>query len=330
MKLIDFGSVRRMDDVESPIFLTVGYGAPELATEGPSIASDLYAVGRTLAVLSFEFHGYTTTYKDVLPQRDSVPLLARFESYYRFLRRATHEDPNRRFRSAAEMAEQLAGVLREIRSLETGVPTPGPSTVFTPAPNPFGELVIHHGTPTVLPPDADEVIAGLPTVTGELDDWHAGLAALAAGRPGDAEKSFTRVYDELPGETAPKLAIAASAELAGADARAAEYYDIVWRTDHSCLSAAFGLARLRQAQGDHEGAAAVLRSLHLTVRGGPDDPVAPHRDSRWQLFVGGLAESLVVVRPPARRRHRPGWRRIEARLHEAYARLGPPGKDAQR
>ncbi|NEE37363.1 serine/threonine protein kinase, partial [Streptomyces sp. SID7982] len=39
-------------------------------------------------------------------------------------------DPARRFGSAAEMAEQLTGVLREVVALQTGRPRPALSTLF--------------------------------------------------------------------------------------------------------------------------------------------------------------------------------------------------------
>ena len=57
LKLIDMGGVRRVDDEDSPIYGTVGYQAPEIAADGPSVSSDLYTVGRALAVLTFEFTG---------------------------------------------------------------------------------------------------------------------------------------------------------------------------------------------------------------------------------------------------------------------------------
>ena len=63
LKLIDMGGVRRVDDEDSPIYGTVGYQAPEIAADGPSVSSDLYTVGRALAVLTFEFTGYTSTYR---------------------------------------------------------------------------------------------------------------------------------------------------------------------------------------------------------------------------------------------------------------------------
>jgi serine/threonine protein kinase len=131
IKLIDLGAVRRIDDDDSVIYGTPGYQAPELATAGASIGSDLYTVGRTLAVLSFDFGGFSTKYADRLPDPSEVELLAREESYYRFLRRATHPDVRQRFRSAAEMADQLLGVLREVLAAADGVPRPGVSSLFT-------------------------------------------------------------------------------------------------------------------------------------------------------------------------------------------------------
>ncbi|WP_328657444.1 serine/threonine-protein kinase [Streptomyces sp. NBC_00334] len=132
LKLIDMGAVRRMDDDESAIYGTVGYQAPEVADVGPSVASDLYTVGRTLAVLSFDFQGYTTVYADSLPDPDHIDVFRRYESYYRLLVRATDPDPARRFGSAQEMAEQLTGVLREVVSLQTGRARPAVSTLFGP------------------------------------------------------------------------------------------------------------------------------------------------------------------------------------------------------
>ncbi|EDY42334.2 serine/threonine protein kinase [Streptomyces sp. SPB074] len=132
LKLIDMGAVRRADDEESAIYGTVGYQAPEVAEVGPSVASDLYTVARTLAVLAFDFQGYTTVYVDSLPDPAQVPVFQEFESFYRLLVRATDPDPAGRFASAEEMAEQLTGVLREIVARRTGRPRPALSTHFGP------------------------------------------------------------------------------------------------------------------------------------------------------------------------------------------------------
>ncbi|HVW39866.1 MAG TPA: tetratricopeptide repeat protein [Amycolatopsis sp.] len=333
LKLIDMGAVRRMDDYSSPLFFTTGYSAPELATQGASVASDLYTVGRTLAVLSFEFNGYTTKFKDALPSPDDVPLFKLFGSYHRFLKRATHRDPDRRFISAEDMADQLAGVLREIMALGTGKQRPGVSTVFGPETTTFGvDLVVPEaGQPVPLPSGAD-VVGGLPipqvdtsdagagvlaTTTaldphgvitaltsaprqsievrlrivraridlGELAeaqrqlqaaqylairagyphdwriDWHRGLIELAGGRQRVAQMAFEAVYDDLPGESAPKLALAVSAEGVGDHFAASRLYELVWRTDRSYVSAAFGLARMYLAQGARASAVEVLESV---------------------------------------------------------------------
>ncbi len=132
LKLIDMGAVRRMDDHESAIYGTVGYQAPEVAEIGPSVASDLYTVARTLAVLTFDFQGYTTVFCDSLPEPENIEVFQRYESFYRFLVRATDPDPRRRFASAQEMADQLTGVLREIVAIRTGQPRPALSRLFGP------------------------------------------------------------------------------------------------------------------------------------------------------------------------------------------------------
>ncbi|EME60226.1 tetratricopeptide repeat protein [Amycolatopsis decaplanina] len=333
LKLIDLGAVRRIDDYESPLFFTTGYSAPELATHGASVASDLYTVGRTLAVLSFEFSGYTSKYKTTLPGPDVVPLFALFGSYYRFLKRATHTDPDRRFIAAEEMADQLTGVLREIMALGTGKPRPGASTVFGPETRTFGvDMVVPEHGGSVPLPDPNEVVSGLPIPQVDTDDpaagvlastvaldpggaieslagapresievrlrivrarielgelveaqrqlqaaqylaikagfphdwridWYRGLIELAGGRSRVAHVAFEAVYDDLPGEIAPKLALAVSAEGVGDYFGAARYYELVWRTDRSYVSAAFGLARVYLAQGARASAIEVLEAV---------------------------------------------------------------------
>ncbi|MEU6173011.1 tetratricopeptide repeat protein [Streptantibioticus parmotrematis] len=132
LKLIDLGAVRRMDDTAGPVYGTIGYQAPEVASVGPSVASDLYTVARTLAVLSFDFQGYSSVFADSLPPPDEIEVFSRYESFYRLLVRATDPDPQRRFGSAREMAEQLTGVLREVVALNTGRPRPALSVLFGP------------------------------------------------------------------------------------------------------------------------------------------------------------------------------------------------------
>ncbi|GAA2232887.1 serine/threonine-protein kinase [Kitasatospora cystarginea] len=180
LKIIDMGAVRRFDD-EGPIYGTVGYQAPEIATHGPSPASDLYTVARTLAVLTFDFQGYSTAYRYDLPDPEQVPVFDRYESYYRLLVRATDPDPARRFASAEEMADQLTGVLREVLSLQDGRARPAASTLFGP------ELRVVDTELTTEPLDAAAAALALPVPRVDPGDPGAGfLATLVAGSPAEA------------------------------------------------------------------------------------------------------------------------------------------------
>ena len=387
LKLIDMGGVRRIDDADSPIYGTVGYQAPEIATDGPSPSSDLYTVGRALAVLTFEFTGYTSTYQHSLPEPARVPLLAQQESFYRLLRRSTDADPGRRFASAADMAEQLTGILREILATGDGVPRPAFSTLFSGELQAAGAEAAADGgaaagqdiTAMAAPPRPAEVAAALPipqvdttdpaagylatlstlgpaaqiaalsaavrgeagtppavaesaetklalaraqTVSGALDDaagtladlaaadpadwrltWYQGLRALAAGQPAAARTAFDAIYDELPGELAPQLALGFAAEAAGDRGAAARYFGRVWTVDRSYVSAAFGLARVRLAADDRPGAIAALAAvpqsssyhvaaqiaairIHLARPGQPAVSVGDLREAAGRL--GGL------------------------------------------
>ncbi|MGW2343721.1 tetratricopeptide repeat protein [Streptomyces sp. NPDC001661] len=367
LKLIDMGAVRRMDDDESAIYGTVGFQAPEVAELGPSVASDLYTVARTLALLTFDFQGYTNVFVDSLPDPDNIEVFRRYESFYRLLVRATDPDPARRFASAQEMAEQLTGVLREVVALQTNRPRPALSTLFGPEVkvtdtelfgrldgdvSPLGAREIpvrvrkkaaRSGTPLpampaqpALPPSSAELVKPLQTQgtalalpvprvdpgdpnagflaglmasapaeliaalhaapadslelrlrelrarleMGELDSaarglaaleadhpddwrvvWYRGVAALATGDHTNAALSFDAIYDAFPGEPAPKLALGVCAEVLGQLDNAAEYYRLVWSTDPSYVSAAFGLARVQLASGDRAGAVHTLESV---------------------------------------------------------------------
>ncbi|MGW2647680.1 tetratricopeptide repeat protein [Streptomyces sp. NPDC001393] len=461
LKLIDMGAVRRMDDDESAIYGTVGYQAPEVAEVGPSVASDLYTVGRTLAVLTFDFQGYTNVYVDSLPDPDTIDVFRRYESFYRLLVRATDPDPARRFASAQEMAEQLTGVLREVVSLQTGHARPALSTLFGPevrvtdrelfprldgdvsrlgareargrrrrgtgapgtangpgagglaqgtagpatgtpahgthgpttgalpesaagalgtsrsgvggpasgtagptagaraavaagpaagagtpvgsagpgsgvaapalagpAAGPYGSAasglppaalvrpvdtpatalalpvpLVDPGDPnagflaglmTSAPAELISALDAAPTQTVETrlrqvrarlesgdhqaalmslakleeerpDDWrvvwYRGVAALVTGDFEGAALAFDAIYDAFPGEAVPKLALGLCAEVLGQLDNAAEYYHLVWATDPSFVSAAFGLARVQLAAGNRHGAVTTLESV---------------------------------------------------------------------
>ncbi|MQA26749.1 MAG: protein kinase [Micromonosporaceae bacterium] len=371
IKVIDLGGVTSLDEDATVVYGTPGFQAPEIAERGPSIASDIYTVGRTLAVLTLgREHFRDKASRHRLPDPSQAPLLAREESYHRLLRRAADPDPDRRFASADEMREQALGVLREVLSAHDDQPRPAASGYFTPPRHTFGAEL------GALPPpkdpgtsvDCGAVAAALPTpqvdaadpaagflatlgaappgelmealraapvdspevslrligarvarrelrgATADLDAyqrehpddwrvwWHRGLIALAGREPGAAHAAFDRVYDELPGELAPQLALAAAAEWDGDADGAAWRYQRVWRTDRGFVSAGFGWARQRWQAGDFSGAAAVLdevpqtSSQHLTaqiaaVLARLAPPASEFREADL-LRAGGRAEQL--------------------------------------
>jgi serine/threonine-protein kinase PknG len=341
LRLIDMGGVRRIDDERGMIYGTVGFQAPEIATDGPSPSSDLYTVGRTLAWLTFDFAGYQTIYAHTLPDPGQVPLLAEQDSFYRLLRRATDSDPRRRFTTAGEMAEQLTGVLREVLAVADGDPRPAFSAFFSPELQAIGaRAAADLDRPLGAQPALAEIVAGLPLpqpdstdpaagylahlstldpasrsaalsavlsresgtppeaaestqvrlelararlLAGDLDGaraalqgqdaagladwwstWYRGLYELAVGRTAQARAAFEAVCDLMPGELAPKLALAFAAEAEGDPATAARYFQLVWTVDRSYVSAAFGLARVRLAAGAAGAAEAAVAAVPET------------------------------------------------------------------
>ncbi len=309
VKLIDMGGVRRIDDLDSDIYGTKGYSAPE-ANESPSFVSDLYTVGRTLAVLIMDFK-FQSTYEYKLPTPQEQPLFAQYDSLYRFLLKATHNDPDQRFQNADEMAEQLLGVLREVVATSES-PQPAESTIF-------GADVLldsndsdqgidspHYSLLPQLKMDAqdeaasllfsvssftsrsffDRIIKQFPKsaeaklrlasylidkgLFGEAEkqltllktedpfdwrvNWYGGRSLLIQNKTKEALSLFDSIYGELPGELAPKLAIALSAELSNEIQHATKFYDLVSRTNPNFISASFGLARCFRASGDRKNA----------------------------------------------------------------------------
>lgn len=293
LKLIDLGGVYRIDEPSQVVFGTAGYQAPEIAALGPSVESDLFTVARTLAVMCFDFEKYQTTYKFTLPDQHSVPVLARYDSLYRFILRATAGDRDDRFHAAEEMEEQLYGVLREVVAGESGKTVPTTSTLFT-APQRAGigepdwralpRPLVASDDPAAPAPDSPvEVKLRLTATLTEVSDfdaalgciveieaedpsdwragWYRGLIALARERPEQALTYFRAAYQTLPGELSPKLGLAFGSETAGNATAAASWYEIVSRTDPSFTAAAFGLARCRLQAGDQDGALAAYQRV---------------------------------------------------------------------
>jgi serine/threonine-protein kinase PknG len=376
LKLIDLGAVIAMDDQDSAIYGTVGYQAPEISRTGPTVASDVYTVGRTLAVLVMDVpqeHGH---FVEQLPGPSTVPVLAKHESLYRAIQRATDPDPEQRFSSIEEMADQLTGVLHEIVAAETNVAQPRSSNYFSPQRAVYGagrdvpvrpdHVIAALSVPAVDPTDSGAAVLattsgtppaqlehtlrlsnrsdGLnkgvaakstsveiplrlvraaleigacdvarkriaelqPLIPGDWRlTWYAGQCALLEGEPGKAAVDFGKVLAELPGELTPKLAFAAASELQDARDHAARYYEIVWRTDRSYVSAAFGLARQRALAGDRAGAVAALdqvptESAHFSVAAATaieillDGREPENMDEQTLLDAGRRAAALVL------------------------------------
>ena len=176
LKLIDLGATVGMDDHDCVLYGTPGYQAPEIAWTGPTVASDVYTVGRTLAVLVADVPQEGGRFVEQLPGPATVPVFAEHESLYRAILRATYADAGRRFASMEELAEQLTGVLHEIASADSGSPNPRLSTHFSP------QRAIYAAGWDV-PLSATEVIAALGVPRVDANDPGAALLATTSGTP---------------------------------------------------------------------------------------------------------------------------------------------------
>jgi serine/threonine-protein kinase PknG len=294
VKLIDLGGVYRLGDPEGALFGTVGYQAPEVSAVGPSVPSDLFTVGRTLAVLCTDFGDYQSDHRFTLPAQDAVALFERYDSLYRFLLKATSPDPDDRFQSAEEMVDQLSGVLVEVVADREGTPVEAPSKLFTTA---LG-AGLERPDWRVLPrpqvsrddpgagylamldagwrADADALLAEIEAEAPRewRVRWYRAIAEMARGRPDLAAASFDDVYAALPGEIAPKLALGLAHETAGELSAAARWYEVVARTNPAITSASFGLARCRLQGGDRAGALVAYGRVPDTSSGYIDAQIA--------------------------------------------------------
>jgi serine/threonine-protein kinase PknG len=121
-------------------------------------------------------------------------------------------------------------------------------------------------------------------------DWYRGVAALARGRVLDARAAFTAVYEAVPGELAPKLAIGVSAEMGGRSEDAAGWYDIVSRTDPWLTTATFGLARCALAIGDPPRALAAYERVPDTSNSYTQAQIA-----RIRCLIDGRQPDLAAL-----------------------------------
>jgi serine/threonine-protein kinase PknG len=349
VKLIDLGGVRRADDLDSAIYGTIGYQAPEVPTEGVSIASDVYTIGRTLLVLAMEFRGYQSTYATSLPPLEETPLFQRHDSFHRLVAKACAPDPEDRFATVAELRVQLHGVLREVVAADRteAAQLAAPSLHFS-APDAAGSELSWRDLPRLVADPSDPQAGWLATLdiedpparlaalraapgrspevllalgftalladrtdevgsaTDELlaaDPWEwravwlQGLAALADGDGAAAQAAFNAVYGQVPGELAPKLALALSCESTGELDLAERLYAVCARTDAAYVPpAAFALARIRATRGSARDAVGALDLVPVTSRAYPEA-----RAHRAAALIGSgdglpaLAEAMTSI-----------------------------------
>lgn len=212
VKLIDLGAVAAMESYGS-IYGTPGYQAPEITETGPTVASDIYTVGRTLAALVLDMPKNADGHQlPGIPSPDDEPLLRDYPALYRLLCRATDPDPKRRFPTAYAMYGQLAGVLRMVLAYDTGKEHPQASLEFGAMRGDFGiETLIgqtdgmtdgRHRLPAL---DAPSVVAALPVPLIDGEDPSADLlSTLLHGDPRHALDALRRTADRIVSGTIPE------------------------------------------------------------------------------------------------------------------------------
>lgn len=417
VKLIDLGAVSGIGAF-GYIYGTKGFQAPEVGTEGPSVASDIYTIGRTLAALTLKLPADEAgIYHPGLPSPVDEPLFRRYLSFYRLLQRATHPEARQRFSTVQELRTQLFGVLREILAIRDGRQLPAQHSLFSPQRSTFGTKLLVFRTDQLIdginrtaritssevvsalasplidrsdvgaamlsgssytePQEALETLrqamkteeyrhsAEIPlgVVRALLDlgftgqarswlaslaeklghdwrfQWYSGVTDLLLDDFEAAQEHFNNVLNILPGESAPKLAIAAVNELllqqlgyegtplldaettrviggfdlteeemdsevfaamsddwsaAPGDPKMLRFismrlYGLVWRTNQTTVSSAFGLSRQLVAEEQTEMAVNALDRVPVASR--------HHRMAQLttilELISGKLTESRI-------------------------------------
>lgn len=137
---------------------------------------------------------------------------------------------------------------------------------------------------------AEDLLGGLTPYDWRVS-WHRGLLALVRKEIRRARAFFDRVYWNMPGEQAPKVALGYCTEELGSSAEAERYYSAVWTRDRSEVSAAFGLARLCLSRGERAKAVAVLDQV-------PD--FSRHFDAARIAAVRVLSTRPARGEPPTR------------------------------
>jgi serine/threonine-protein kinase PknG len=121
--------------------------------------------------------------------------------------------------------------------------------------------------------------------------WMSGLSALAGSDWDAAQSAFNAVYRQVPGELAPKLALALACERGARPDIAETLYATCAGTDAAYVApAAFGMARVRAARGDAAGAVAALDRVPSTSRG-----YVESRRLRAEALIGSPSGGLAAL-----------------------------------
>ncbi|WP_280276637.1 serine/threonine-protein kinase [Nocardia wallacei] len=300
VKLIDLGAVAARESGGN-LYGTEGFQAPEYIETGPTVASDIYTVGRTLAALTLRLPTDEEGRKlPGLPTPDQEPVLRRYPTFERLLRRATDPAPAQRFPSTFAMYRQLGGVLRAVLAEDHDRGYPQVSSVFGAARSDFGVTTLLRQTDGIIdgrhrPPELEpsSVLAALPVPLIDADDPSAELLSpLLHGDPGQALETLRLHRDSvnagaLPASPTAELeeglaAVRAYLDLREADRARAELdrlapvYAADWRIDWYRGIAELGVGRFERAYENFE-------LVHGTVPG----EVAP------QLALAAAAELLL-------------------------------------
>jgi len=231
VKLIDLGAVAARQSGGS-LYGTPGYQAPEFTRTGPTVASDIYTVGRTLGALTMRMptdeHGHKLP---GIPSPGEEPLLRRYPAFSRLLHRATDPDPAQRFPSAYAMYRQLLGVMRTVLAEDTGKEYPQVSSAFGAPRGDFGiDTLIRQtdgvvdGTRRMTGLDAASVVSALPIPLIDSEDACADL--LSPLLHGDPHRALDMLRQTRENMRTAKLPTPDTFELEGTLAEIRAYLDL--------------------------------------------------------------------------------------------------------
>ncbi|AZA08422.1 serine/threonine protein kinase [Corynebacterium pseudopelargi] len=212
--LIDLGAVSGIGAF-GYIYGTKGFQAPEVATEGPSVASDIFTIGRTLASMVVHMPKEDGVMQD-LPTPDDEPLFAHNMSLYRLLRRATDPDPKERFQDVRTLETQLYGVLREFLAVHRDEQFPAQHSLYSPQRSTFGTKHLVYRTDQLIDGiersvkiTSEEINAALPVPLLDRSDPGASLISGSSySEPSEALETMRQAMNQEEFATSKEIPLA--------------------------------------------------------------------------------------------------------------------------